>query len=150
MQRTDAEATIPAPPGTVFAFVADPVNLPAWQTGIISATLTSPAPIGRGSTARVVRDLLGQRFTADLTLTAYEPDRRLVLESTVSGVHAEATLDLEPAGDATRVRFAMSFTAASVFMAPLEGMVARAAQHDLATSLERLRLHFADEAPPTA
>jgi uncharacterized protein YndB with AHSA1/START domain len=143
MQRAEAEETIPAPPAEVFAFLADPANLPSWQTGVLSAERTSAGPVGRGSTARIVRELLGQRIAADLSMTAYEPDRLLELESTVSGVHAVATLELAPAGAATRVRFAMSFAAGNVFLAPIEGVAARAAEQDLATSLDRLRGHFA-------
>lgn len=142
MQRAEAVTTIPASPAEVFALVADPANLPTWQTGILSARQTSSGPIGRGSTARVVRELLGQRITADLSMIAYEPDRRLVLESTVSGVRAEATLELTPVDHATRILFTMDFRAASRLMFPLEGVVARAAERDLANSLERLRTHF--------
>jgi uncharacterized protein YndB with AHSA1/START domain len=145
MQRADATASIPAPPGDLFAFLADPTNLPAWQTGILSAELTSEPPVGAGSTARVVRQLMGQRIVADLVMTAFEPDRRLVLESTVSGIAAVATLELAPQADGTELRFGMSFTAQNVFMAPFEGMAAGAAQGDLASSLDRLRQHFVED-----
>jgi len=143
MQRAEATATIPAPAERLFDFVADPVNLPSWQTGILSAEVTSSGPIGAGSTARVVRALMGQRLTVDLRLTVHEPPRRLVLESEVSGVAAEATLELTPAGDGTSLRFALTFSARNLFMAPFEGMAAGAATSDIATSLDRLREHFA-------
>lgn len=142
MQRAEATASIPASAGDLFAFLADPTNLPNWQTGILSAELTSQPPVGVGSKARVVRQLMGQRIVADLVMTAFEPDRRLVLESTVSGVAAVATLELAPRDDGTELHFTMSFTAKNVFMAPFEGMAAGAAQGDLASSLERLREHF--------
>ena len=142
MQRAEATASIPASAGDLFSFLADPANLPAWQTGILSAELTSEPPIGAGSTARVVRQLMGQRIVADLVMTSFEPDRRLVLESVVSGIAAVATLELTPQADATGLRFEMSFTAQNVFMAPFEGMAAGAAHGDLASSLERLRAHF--------
>jgi uncharacterized protein YndB with AHSA1/START domain len=142
MQRAEATASIPAPIGELFAFLADPSNLPAWQTGILSAELTSQPPVGVGSKARVVRQLMGQRIVADLVMTAFEPDHRLVLESTVSGIAAVAELELAPGEEATELRFAMSFSATNVFMAPFEGMAAGAAQGDLASSLERLRTHF--------
>jgi hypothetical protein len=38
----------------------------------------------------------------------------------------------------------MTIRAQNVFMTPVEGMVASAAEQDLANSLERLRAHFAD------
>ena len=92
MRRVEAGITISAPPEEVFAFVADLANLPRWQSGITSAERTSPDPVGVGSTARVVRDMAGQSLTVDLTITDFEPGRRLALASAASGVSVTATL----------------------------------------------------------
>jgi uncharacterized protein YndB with AHSA1/START domain len=148
MRRVEASAVIAAIPEEVFAFLADPANLPRWQTGIVSAERTSPDPVGVGSTARVVRELAGQRMAVDLTVTAYEAGRRLVLASEVSGIGVEATLDLQPRELATDLRFEMTIRAQNVFMAPLEGMVAGAAEHDLADSLRRLQAVLSDGLDP--
>jgi carbon monoxide dehydrogenase subunit G len=91
----------------------------------------------------IVRQLMGQQLSVELRLTGYEAGRRLVLESGASGVEVAATLDLEPADEGTRLRFAMTIRAQNVFMTPVEGMVASAAEQDLRNSLERLRAHFA-------
>ena len=139
MRRVEAGITIAAPPEAVFAFVADLDNLPRWQSGIVSTQRTSPDPIGVGSTARVVRDLAGQSLTVDLTITDFEPGRRLALASQASGVSVTATLEMEPVGDGTVARSGIEIKAGSVFMAPLEGMIAGAAAGELASGLERLR-----------
>lgn len=139
MRRVEASISIAASPDELFTFVADVANLPRWQPGILSATRTSPEPVGVGSTARVVRDLAGQSMTVDLTVTDFEPGRRLALASQASGVNVTATLELEPAGDETVARSGIEIKAGSVFMAPLEGVIANAAAGELATGLERLR-----------
>lgn len=139
MRRVEASISIAASPDELFTFVADVANLPRWQPGILSATRTSPDPVGVGSTARVVRDLAGQSMTVDLTVTDFEPGRRLALASQASGVNVTATLELEPAGDETVARSGIEIKAGSVFMAPLEGVIANAAAGELATGLERLR-----------
>jgi uncharacterized protein YndB with AHSA1/START domain len=139
MRRVDASQQLPATPERVFDFVADLANLPRWQSGIVSAELTSAPPVGIGSTAHVVRQLMGQQLAVDVTVTAYEPGRRLALSSAASGIGIEAVLDLEPAAAGTLARFGMDITAQNVFMKPMEGMVAGAASSDLATSLDRLR-----------
>jgi uncharacterized protein YndB with AHSA1/START domain len=144
MRRVEASGEIGATPDEVFDFLADPANLPRWQTGIVSAERTSPDPVGIGSTARVVRELAGQHIAVDLAITGYEAGRRLVLESAVSGIAVEATLDLTPRAGATDLRFQMTIRAQNVFMGPIEGMVAGAAEHDLADSLGRLQAVFAD------
>jgi uncharacterized protein YndB with AHSA1/START domain len=143
MRRVEAAAEIAAPAEEVFAFLADPANLPSWQTGIVSAERTSPDPLGVGSSARVVRELGGQRLAVDLTVTAYEPGRHLVLESAVSGIGVVAELDLAPRDGVTDLRFAMTIRAQNIFMAPIEGMVADAAHRDVEDSLRRLRAVFA-------
>ncbi len=146
MRTVSASADIPAPPSDVFAFLADLENLPRWMSGIVMAELTTPGPIGVGSRAHVVRDLLGQRIEVDITVVDYEPGRRVHLESAASGIGVQARLDLEPGAGGTALTFAMDIRAQSVFMAPIEGIVAGAAQQDLNVSLERVRGHFAEPA----
>ena len=145
MKEVAATAEIGAAPEAVFEYVADPANLPNWQTGIVSAERTTPDPVGVGSRAHVVRQLMGQRLAVDLEIVEFEPGRRLSLASTVSGIAVQATLDLQPSAAGTRLTFSMRIRAQSVFMAPMEGMVAAAAQGDLSDSLDRLRGRF-DEA----
>jgi carbon monoxide dehydrogenase subunit G len=147
MRRVERNADIAASPAEIYAFLADPANLPRWQTGIVSAERTSPAPTQRGSTARVVRELMGQRIAADITVTEAVPDHRLVVSSTVSGISVTASLDLTPQDAGTRVVFAMEIRAQNVFMAPVEGMVAGGAEQELDSSLARLRSALAATGP---
>lgn len=147
MRTVSASAEILAPPAVVFEFVSDLANLPAWLSGIVSAELTTPPPIGPGSRAHVVRELLGQRVEVDITLVGYEPGRQLRLESAASGIGIRATLDLAPSDAGTALTFSMEIRAQSIFMAPMEGMIAGAAEQDLAASLERIRARFDGSAP---
>ncbi|HEY6608480.1 MAG TPA: SRPBCC family protein [Candidatus Limnocylindria bacterium] len=142
MKRVERTARIGAPPASVFAYLADLDNLAEWQTGVISAELTPNGEVGVGSTARVVRQLMGQRVEAPLTITAYEPPSRLVIGSEVSGVRAVAELDLQPADGATDLRFAMEIRASGMtrFMEP---MIASAAGGDIDESIRRVQERFA-------
>ena len=144
MQRVEGSARIPAPPEEVFAYLADLDNVADWQGGVTSARRTSDGPMGIGSTAIVIRELMGQRLEAPLTVNAYEPPRRIGIGSEVSGVKAQATLDLAPAdeGRATDLAFAMEIRGSGLtsFMEP---MIASAARGDIGASLERVRAHVA-------
>ena len=142
MRTVSAAAYVPAPPSDVFEFLADLENLPSWQSGIVSAELTTPKPVGVGSRAHVVRNFLGQRIEVDITVVGYEPGRRVQLESAASGIGVQARLDLEPKDEGTDLSFAIDIRAQSIFMAPVEGMVAGAAEQDVADSLERIRANF--------
>jgi hypothetical protein len=146
MQRVERRARISAPPEIVFAYLADLGNLPEWQSGVVSAELTSGGAIGEGSTARVVRELLGQRIEAPLRITTYRPPRHLAIGGEVSGVKATAELELapsEPGG--SELHFAMEIRGSMVTRF-LEPMIAGAAGGDIDASIARIQARFADRA----
>lgn len=148
MQRVERTARIPAPPSEVFAYLADLNNLAEWQSGIVSAERVDSGPMRVGSSARVTRELMGQRLEVPLTVTDYEAPTRLGIASEVSGVKAAAVLDLAEAdgGSATEVSFAMEIRGSGMtsFMEP---MIASAAKGDIEASLARLTARFS--ADPT-
>jgi len=139
MRRLQRTALIAATPAEVYAFVSDPANVPRWQTGVISAERTSPPPTVTGSTGRVVFAVMGQRVVADTTVREAVADRRLVLTTSASGMSVVASLDLAPDEGGTRLSFGSEIKAESIFMAPLERMVADAVEKDLDASLARLK-----------
>lgn len=149
MKRVERRAKVAAPPPEVFAFLADLDNIGEWQAGVVSIERTSPGPMGAGTTVRLVRDLMGQRVEAPLTVTDYEEASVLGIESTVSGVNARAMLDLTPmdGGDATELHFSVEIRGRSIMTGFLEGVVAKAAATDIDASLARIRDRFggADE-----
>jgi carbon monoxide dehydrogenase subunit G len=148
MQRVERTARLAAAPDAVFAYIADLDNLAEWQAGVMSAHRTSEGEMRVGATAEVTREMMGQRITAPLLVTAYEPPTRLAIASEVSGVKADALLELAPAegGEATDLGFSMEIRGSGLtsFMEP---MIAGAARGDIETSLERLRAKFGPGAP---
>ncbi|MGH2381828.1 MAG: SRPBCC family protein [Candidatus Limnocylindria bacterium] len=143
MQRVERRAVIGAPPAMVFAYLSDLDHLAEWQSGVVSARRTSDGEMGVGATAVVTRQLMGQRLDAPLTVTEHDPPRRLAIGSEVSGVRANATLDLEPTeqGEATDLTFAMEIRG-SMLTAFMEPMIASAASGDIDASLKRLQARF--------
>jgi len=139
MRRVQGTAHLSAPPPEVYAFLTEPANLPRWQTGIVAAERTSPPPTVPGSTARVVLELMGQQVTAQITVREAEPDRHLVLATSVSGIGIVGSIDLAPSGSGTEMTLASEVRAESIFMAPIEGIVTSAAEKDLDASLARLQ-----------
>jgi len=147
MRRVSGSGFIPAPPAEVYAFLAEPTNLPRWQEGVISSERTSPPPTVAGSTGRVVIEMMGQRVTADTTIREAVQDRRLVIATSASGMSVIGSLDLAPAEGGTQLTFSSEVKAESIFMAPLEGVVAGIAEQNAATSLARLAAALS--APPS-
>ena len=146
MQRVEGRARLTASPGEVFAYVSDLDNLADWQGGVTAAHQTSEGPMRTGATAEVTRQMMNQRFVAPLLVTDYDPPRRLAIASKVSGVEADAILELAEldGGAATDLGFSMEIRGSGLtsFMEP---MIAGAARGDIESSLERLQARFARE-----
>jgi uncharacterized membrane protein len=95
--RIEHSLEIDRPLGEVFAFVADPDNLPRWQSGLIEVR-KEPGEGGVGARHLEVRSILGKRVEQTLEVTAFEPDTRLDLEVVegpiqVSVQHTFASID---------------------------------------------------------
>jgi carbon monoxide dehydrogenase subunit G len=147
MQRVERSARLAAAPEKVFAYIANLDMLAEWQGGVTGVQHTSEGGMRTGATAEVTREMMGQRVVAPLLVTAYDPPRLLGIASKVSGIEADATLELSPAedGTATDLAFAMEIRGSGLtsFMEP---MIAGAARGDIEASLERLQAKF-DGAP---
>lgn len=145
MQRVERTERIAAPPDELFAYLSDLDNLPDWQSGIVTAERIDSGPLRSGSSARVVRELMGQRLEVVLTITDYDPPHRLGIGSEASGVKVAANLGLSPAegGDATDLAFAMEIRG-SMLTAFMEPMIAGAAKGDIDASLRRVQARFAE------
>jgi len=143
MQRVERTARLAAPPEEVFGYISDLDNLAEWQVGVTGVHRTSEGGMREGATAEVTREMIGQRITAPLFVTAYDPPRRLGIASSVSGVEADATLELSPAEDgaATDLAFAMVIRGSGL-TAFMEPMIAGAARGDIEASLEQLQAKF--------
>jgi carbon monoxide dehydrogenase subunit G len=142
MQRVERSARLGAPPAEVFAYLADLDNLTKWMSGVTDARRISEDEMGIGTTAHVTREMMGQRISAPLTVTEYDPPTRLAITSEVSGVRVLATLDLTDAADhATDLAFAMEIRGSGL-TAFMEPMIAGAAGGDIDESLKRLGSHF--------
>ena len=142
MRRVERRATIPAPPEAVFAYLSDLDHLAEWQSGVVQAARTSEGELGAGSTALVVRELMGQRVEAPLTITAYRPPEHLAISSEVSGVKASGVLDLAPTPDGgTDLTFAMEIRGSGL-TAFMEPMIAGAAGGEIESSLRRIAERF--------
>ncbi len=98
------EVVIERPLEEVFAYVANPANVPEWQAGVVSTTKMSDEPMATGVRWREVRNFLGRRVQGTLEATEYEHGRLFALR-TVSGTAAIHVRHLfEPFDGGTRIR----------------------------------------------
>jgi hypothetical protein len=141
--RLRAEELIEKPASDVFRFVATEhfQNHPTWDPALLEMTPTSPGPIGRGSTARLVRSDGGRRSEGIITVTEYEPDRHFAATSRFGPFELRQDVVCEPVGQhRTRLRLAID-TRASGVMRLMLPLLRRQFRATMTRSLRTIKQH---------
>ena len=130
MRRMRAELSIEIArtPEEVFAYLTDASNLPAWQTGVKSATL-------RDDRIEETRSLLGRDLRTTLEIVEQEEPRLFTLRALNSPVPFTVRHGLEPAADGTR----LTVTAEGDVPGFAAGLLARRAEKQFRRDFERLK-----------
>jgi carbon monoxide dehydrogenase subunit G len=115
-------------PEDVFSYLTDISNLPAWQTGVKSATLHD----GRIEESR---SLLGRELTTTLEIVAQEEPRLFTLRALEGPVPFTVRHELEPTGGGTR----LTVTADGEVPGFVAGLLARGAEKQLRKDFVRLK-----------
>lgn len=102
--QVEVEARIARPAEGVFDYLADFSNNPHWQSGMRSATWTTPPPLAVGSRYVQVASFLGRPVESTFQVVAFEPGRRVRIESVSGTFPITVTRQVEPDGDGARVR----------------------------------------------
>ena len=129
---------IDRPVEEVFAFVSDARNRPSWDESVDSEELTSPEPIGAGSTVRTRMRSMGRDYELDWEVTEHEPPTRQRIESTSGPFPTTLLYELSGDGDGTSLRFSVTGrpTGALRLVQPL---IARTTQRNLDRGFARLK-----------
>jgi carbon monoxide dehydrogenase subunit G len=130
VERVRAELTIEIvrTPGDVFAYLTDVSNLPAWQSGVKSATL-------RDGKVEESRTLLGRELNTTLEIVEQEEPRLFTLRALNGPVRFTVRHQLEPTEDGTR----LTVTAEGDVPGFAAGLLARGAEKQFRKDFERLK-----------
>ena len=82
MFTSRVEVLIARPLDEVFEFVADVRNRPSWDDSVDREELTSPEPIGVGSTVRTELRSMGKDYVYTWEIVEHSPPERMRVEST--------------------------------------------------------------------
>jgi uncharacterized membrane protein len=104
--RIETSILIDRPIGQVFAYVANPENLPKWADRTYDVTITSAGPIAVGTTFLAVGRFLGQRLESPQEIIEYAPNQRYALRSIAGPIAFVFRYTVETEGDGTRIDFA--------------------------------------------
>jgi uncharacterized protein YndB with AHSA1/START domain len=103
MMDLATSTSIARPAAEVFDYVADAGNEPHWHTDALAVTRTDAGPIGAGSSFAARMKPYRGVSEGTMTISAYEPPRRVVFEARMGTVLATITMTVEPADAACRV-----------------------------------------------
>jgi len=122
----------------VFAFVADARNRPQWDDSVISEELTSPEPIGVGTTVHTRLRSMGRQYEYTWTVVEHQPPGTMTIESVSGPLPTTLAYRLAGRDGATRVEFTVTGRPAG-FLRLLQPMVARTTQRNLDRGFARLK-----------
>lgn len=101
--RVEESVEINRPPEEVFAYVANPENLPEWSGIVLEVHKETQSQLQEGGRFTVVAKFLGRRFETPFEVSAHEPPRRHSDKSTGGPFEQEYTYTFEEtAGGGTR------------------------------------------------
>lgn len=98
MARIVEDVPAPVRPAVAFAYVADFTNTRDWDPQIDAARRVGDGPVGLGTAVEVDLRLGGRTVPMTYTITAYEPDARVVLETRGSWFRGRDAVSVQPDG----------------------------------------------------
>jgi len=136
--RIEHEVTIERPVSEVFAFVAQPDNLPTWQESCLEVKRDDEGPVAVGTTWTERRSVMNREMEQPMEAAEYETDRRFTVRSVAGPTTMRIEHTFEPVGAGTRV--AVKLDAEFGGFAKLAGpMVRRQLRQMFQSDLARLK-----------
>ena len=124
----------------MFHYVADARNRPRWDQSVDSEEMTSPEPIGVGTTVRTKLRAMGRNDEYTWVVVEHVPCEHMTINSTSGPMDITMTFRVEDAGhEGTRVRFAFTCRPTG-FLRVAQPVVARVVQRNLDRAFPRLKL----------
>ncbi|WP_322411696.1 SRPBCC family protein [Microbacterium invictum] len=130
--------TIARPRSDVFAYLTDAGRRPEWDDTVISEALTSPPPVGVGSTIHSRMRVMGREVDFDWRVTEYVPPGRMAIVSTKGTFPTSLLFELTDDGAATRVSATIDGEPSGMLRL-VEPMIEDTIRSTLATGLGRVR-----------
>jgi carbon monoxide dehydrogenase subunit G len=137
--KRSVSVTIARPIEEVFDFIADARNRPQWDQSVDSEELTSPEPIGVGSTVRTKLRSMGRDYEIDWEIIEHQAPSRQRIVSTSGPFPTTLVYGLESNGDSsTQVDFSVTGNPGGALRL-IQPLIARGTQSNLDKGFARLQ-----------
>jgi hypothetical protein len=126
------------PVDEVFEFIADARNRPRWDDSVESEELTSPEPIGVGTTVRTTLRSMGREYVYTWEVVEHQPPSRMTIESTSGPFPTTLAYQLRERDGRTAMDFSVSGRPTGMLRL-FEPLIARNTQGNLDRGFARLK-----------
>jgi hypothetical protein len=125
----------------VFAFVAEPRNMPCWYEAVERVAEVTPRTPTQGASYQITRSLPGARAHNIVEVTESTPNLTVTFESREGPTPFRYRYAVEPNGDASRLTLDADISGAGLPapLAHLDGVATRAFKHGMQHNLEGLK-----------
>jgi carbon monoxide dehydrogenase subunit G len=138
MINLDLSTLIDRPVKDVFAFVANPNNMPKWNSAVVSIQQITPGAVGVGTKFKSIGEALGRRIEGEVQVTAYEPDSKCGFQMNAGPMQINATLTFKTVGTGTKLSLNAQGNPAGVFKLA-EGVMSGQVKSMMEANLARLK-----------
>ncbi|MFE3192934.1 SRPBCC family protein [Nocardia sp. NPDC059240] len=107
MPAASRTVTVARPIGEVFAYFADATNSAQWRSGVKEITAEGEPAVGTVY-RQTVSGPGGRGVSADVRITDYVPDRKVVLEGISGPLRPTVSYLFAPTADGTEVTFSLA------------------------------------------
>ena len=140
MPRHEASVVIQRPVEEVFAYMDDVEQEREWQPQLVEVEQLPEGPTRVGTRRRYVSEFLGKRLENTYVVLAYEPNRRVALQTTPDSVlDASSEIRWEAVDDGTRVTMALEGKASGPFRFVPSSMLEATFEKEVRSALARLK-----------
>jgi Polyketide cyclase / dehydrase and lipid transport len=126
------------PVDEVFAYVEDARNRPQWDETVDREELTSPEPIGVGTTVRTRLRSMGREYEYTWKVVEHQPPNRMTIESTSGPFPTTLVYQLTGQDGGTGVEFSVTGRPTG-WLRLLEPLIAHNTQKNLDLGFARLK-----------
>lgn len=139
MAETRLSVTINRPVAEVFAVLSDPERTPEWSSLAVEETMTSPGPIGVGSTYRAVGKTFGRRVVNHNEVVEFVPNRMWTVRVMSGPMRARSTMTFESVQSGTRIVLVSTLESGGFLLRLIEPVASRLFKRQFGRDLEHLK-----------
>ncbi len=140
MARCAKSIVINRPVDDVFEYMNDVRREPEWQPQLIEAEQSPAGPTAVGSRRRYVSEFMGKRLVNTYVVKIYEPNDRLVVETTKDSVlDASSEIRWEAVPEGTRVTMALDGRPKGALRFVPASILESTFENEVVTTLNRLK-----------